>query len=126
MDTNYYDVVICGSELAGLIAGALLGRRGFRVLLLGHDADRPGFESAGYTLSRGPGLLPPLESQAIARVLKELNYVQILRRRAPALSPPFQVILPEHRLDFASDAASLGRELDREFPGDREIIETAL
>ena len=47
MDTNFYDVVVCGSELTGLVAAALLGRRGFRVLLIGHDADRGSFEAAG-------------------------------------------------------------------------------
>lgn len=122
MDTNFYDVVICGAELGGMIAGALLARRGFRILLLGHDGDPPGFEAGGHVLSRAPGLLPPLEAPAVARILKELNYVQILRRRAAALSPSFQVVLPEHRLDVAINAAVIEREVEREFPREKAAV----
>ena len=130
MDTNFYDVVVCGSELAGLVAAALLARRGFRVLLLGHDADRPSFEAGGFTLSRAPGLLPPLESQPVARILTELNCVQIIRRRAPLLSPGFQVVMPRHRFDVLGDRDQerplFRRELEREFPADAETIAAAL
>jgi phytoene dehydrogenase-like protein len=126
MDTNFYDVVVCGGELTGLIAATLLARRGFRVLLLGHDADRPSFEAAGVTLSREPALLPPLDAVPLGRVLKELNCVQVVRRRAPALAPAFQVALPRHRFDVTSADEPLGRELDREFRADRAAIEAAL
>ncbi|HEY2902421.1 MAG TPA: NAD(P)-binding protein [Polyangia bacterium] len=118
MDTNYYDVIVCGGELTGLIAAALLGRRGFRVLLVGHDADRPTFEAGGYTLPRGPALLPALDSPPVARVLSELNCVQVVRRRAPALQPGFQVVLPKHRFDVPADEDALLSELRREFGDD--------
>jgi choline dehydrogenase-like flavoprotein len=73
MDTNFYDVIVCGSELTGLVAAALLARRGLRVLLLGHDTDRPSFDAGGVMLSRAPAVLPPLDSQPVGRVLTELN-----------------------------------------------------
>ena len=57
MDTNHYDVVVCGGELTGLVTAALLGRRGFRVLLIGGEAERPTFEAGGHVLSRAPALL---------------------------------------------------------------------
>jgi phytoene dehydrogenase-like protein len=126
VDTNFYDVVVCGGELTGLVTAALLGRRGFRVLVLGHDADRPSFEAAGHTLSRGPALLPPINSPAVARVLKELNCVQIMRRRAPPLLPAFQVVMSRHRFDIGSDDDALGREMTREFGAERAAIEAAL
>jgi phytoene dehydrogenase-like protein len=126
MDTNFYDVIVCGSELSGLIAAALLARRGLRVLLLGHDTDRPSFEAGGATLSRAPALLPPLESQPVARVLTELNCVQIVRRRAPVLSPGFQIDLPRHRFDLSPEPEPLRRELAREFPGQAALIEAAI
>jgi hypothetical protein len=126
VDTNYYDVVVCGSELTGLITAALLGRRGFRVLLLGHDGDRPSFEAAGHVLSRAPALLPPVNAPGIARVLSDLNCVQVVKRRAPPLVPGFQIAMPRHRFDVGADAEALGRELGREFGADRVAIEAAL
>jgi phytoene dehydrogenase-like protein len=126
VDTNFYDVVVCGGELTGLVTAALLGRRGFRVLLLGHDADRPAFEAAGHTLSRGPALLPPIGTPGVARVLKDLNCVQIVRRRAPPLSPGFQVVMPRHRFDIGLSPDALGREMAREFGAERTAIEAAL
>ncbi|MDB4980377.1 MAG: phytoene dehydrogenase, partial [Myxococcales bacterium] len=126
MDTNYYDVVVCGSELTGLVTAALLGRRGFRVLLLGHDADQPSFEAAGHALSRAPALLPPVNAPGVARVLSDLNCVQVVKRRAPPLVPGLQIAMPRHRFDVAADADVLGRELAREFGGERAAIEGAL
>ncbi len=117
MDTNFYDVIVCGSELAGLVSAALLARRGLRVLLLGHDTDRPSFDAGGIALSRAPALLPALESQPIARVLTELNSVQVIRRRAPILSPGYQVALPRRRFDMLAEREPARRELEREFPG---------
>ena len=118
MDTNFYDVIVCGAELAGLVSAALLARRGLRVLLLGHDTDRPGFEAAGVALSRAPALLPALESQPVARVLTELNCVQVVRRRAPILSPGYQVAMPRRRFDMLAEREPARRELAREFPGE--------
>jgi len=126
MDTNFYDVVVCGGELTGLVAAALLGRRGFRVLLVAHDAERGSFEAGGLTLSRGPALLPPVDGAPLARVLNELNCVQVVRRRAPALAPAFQVALPKHRFDVVPGDDKLGPELAREFGADRGAIDAVL
>jgi phytoene dehydrogenase-like protein len=126
LDTNFYDVVVCGTELTGLVAAALLGRRGFRVLLVGHDAERGTFEAGGFTLARGPALLPPLDGAALGRILKELNCVQVVRRRAPALVPGFQVVLPKHRFDVPAGDEAFAPELQREFPSDRPVVETVL
>src|SRR3982751_1802318 len=125
MDTNFYDVIVCGAEFAGVVAAALLGRRGLRVLLVGHDLQRPSFEAGGITLSRGPALLPSPDAPAVARVLKELSLVQVIRRRAQPVAG-FQVTLPGHRFDVTGDAAALGRELQREWPQERASIEEAI
>ena len=126
MDTNFYDVIVCGAELAGVVAAALLGRRGLRVLLLGHDLQRPSFEAGPFTLSRGPALLPSPDSPALGRVLKELGLAQMMRRRAQPISGGFQVALPRHRFDVTEDQATFGRELDREWPRERAPIEEAI
>jgi hypothetical protein len=121
VDSSYFDVVVCGSDLAGLVAAALLGRRGLRVLVCGFERMPASFVAGEHTLAREPGLLPPLDSESLARVLRELNYVQIVRQRAPALQPAFQLVLPRHRLDFGPPETT-ARELAREFPGDAAAI----
>jgi len=126
VDTNYYDVVVCGGELTGLVTAALLGRRGFRVLLIGGDSDRASFEAGGHVLSRGPALLPNVASPPVARVLKDLNCVQIVKRRAPPLAPGMQFVMPHHRFDLSTAGDATGRELAREFGADRAAIEAAL
>jgi hypothetical protein len=115
LDSSYFDAVVCGSDLAGLAAAALLGRRGLRVLVCGHDQQPATFNAAGFTLAREPGHLPPPDTESVARVLRELNAAQIVRRRAPALQPAFQLLLPRHRLDFGLPETT-ARELAREFP----------
>jgi hypothetical protein len=115
VDTNFYDVVVCGGETTGLVAGALLARRGFRVLLLGHEADHPAFDAGGTTLSRAPALLPPLDEEPAARVFKELDCTALVRRRAAVGRAAFRAVLPGQQLDVGADPAALERELARAF-----------
>jgi phytoene dehydrogenase-like protein len=115
MDTNYYDVVVCGGETTGLIAGALLARRGFRVLLVGHEADHAGFDVAGTPGSRAPGLLPPLDDTPAARVFKELDCTALVRRRAPGAKGGFRVVLPGQQIDFSAEVSAQEREVARAF-----------
>ena len=71
--TNYYDVVVIGMELGPLAAGALLAKRGFRVLIVGQDAPKDHYECLGYTFNRRPFMLNAFDSPATRRVLGELG-----------------------------------------------------
>jgi hypothetical protein len=126
VDTNYFDVVVYGSELTGLIAASLLGRRGLRVLLCGHDGVPATFQAGPYTLAREPGTLPPPDSEPVARVLRELGHSQIVRRRAPQAQPSLQFVFPNHRVEFTSSVEAVLAELVREFPEDHGTIEPIL
>jgi hypothetical protein len=126
VDTNYFDVVVCGSELAGLIAASLLGRRGLRVLLCGHDGLPATFAAGPYVLAREPGTLPPPDSEPVARVLRELGHTQIVRRRAPQAQPSLQFVFPQQRVDFPATTEAVVAELAREFPADHATIEPIL
>ena len=126
MDTNYFDVVVYGSELTGLIAASLLGRRGLRVLLCGHDQVPPTFQAGPYLLSREPGTLPPPDSEPVARILRELGHSQIVRRRAPLAQPSLQFVFPNRRVEFSSNVDAVLAELVREFPDDHATIEPVL
>jgi hypothetical protein len=126
VDTNYFEIVVCGPDLAGLVAAALLSRRGMRVLLCGHDRIPQFFSAGPYSLAREPGLLPPPDSESVARVMRELGHTQVIRRRAPALQPSLQFIFPQGRVEFGPDPERVAAELRREFPADHEAIEHML
>jgi phytoene dehydrogenase-like protein len=126
VDTNYFEVVVCGPDLAGLIAAALLSRRGQRVLLCGHDRQPATFQAGPFTLAREPGLLPPPDGESVARVMRELGHAQVIRRRAPALQPGLQIVFPQHRVAFGSDPEAVSAELRREFPSECAMIEDTL
>ncbi|HEY7374148.1 MAG TPA: hypothetical protein VIF57_18445 [Polyangia bacterium] len=115
MDTNFYDVIVCGGETGGLIAGALLARRGFRVMVLGHEASSAAFNAGGVTLSAAPALLPPLDETPAARVFKELDVIAHVKRKTAAAETSFRLALPGQRLDVSRDPATQERELGRAF-----------
>ena len=115
MDTNFYDVIVCGGEAGGLWAGALLARRGFRVMVLGHEPALAAFDAGGMTLSAAPVLLPPLDEAPMARVLKELDVTAAVKRKAAGAENGFRVALPGQKLDVRGDRATQERELGRAF-----------
>jgi len=116
MDTNFYDVIVCGGEIGGLLAGALLARRGFRVMVLGHEPASATFDlGGGVTLSAAPALLPPVDEPPIARVLKELDITAHVKRKTMTADPAFCLALPGQKLDILRDRAAQERELSRAF-----------
>jgi phytoene dehydrogenase-like protein len=114
VDTNFYDVVVCGGETAGLVAAALLARRGYRVLVVGDEPEQAALEAGGTALSRAPALLPPLDDPQALRVFKELDCVAVVKRRAP-VAPGIRLAIGQQRIDVTADPAALERELARAF-----------
>lgn len=45
-----YDACVVGSQLGGVVAGALLARRGYRVLHVDHDGVGSCYDDGGYLL----------------------------------------------------------------------------
>ena len=125
VDTNFYDVIVCGGETAGLVAAALLARRGFRVLLVGDEAGQATFDAGGAPLSRAPALLPPLDDPQTARLLKELDCAAIVKRRALA-TPLVRVTWGKQRLDLGGDPAATTREIQRAFGPSAPTVGAAL
>lgn len=121
--SNHYDVVIVGTQPGPLLAGALLAKRGFRVLLLGQDDLGPTYEIGGRTLPRAPFTFLAVHSPVARRIFQELALNQLFRRRAATMDPAFQVALPKHRLDLPLDDAELDREIEREFPEVKRPVE---
>jgi hypothetical protein len=124
MPTNHYDVILLGDDPAGLIAATLCARRGLRVLIAETAATVPSeYKLGAFTLPRRLSPFVGETSPAVRRVIGELNFIQLLRRRLQPLKPAFQVVLPDARVEVGADADVLGRELGRELPDERPSIE---
>jgi phytoene dehydrogenase-like protein len=122
-----YDVCVVGSQLGGAVAGALLGRRGYRVLHVDHDGSGGPYEDGGYLLPWAPAILPPLRLLPAAEtVLAELGFTADLGRALEPASPPLQLLLPRNRLDLPAEPGARAAEIRREFPAEADRLEAAL
>jgi hypothetical protein len=114
MSEKYSDVIIVGTDLAGLITGAFLAKRGLSVTVLNFERD-----VASEKKNIQPNLITNLESRLFKSILGRLSILdhelQIIRR----LEVPFQVVLPRHRIDIFRDRDRLQKEIQREFPLDK-------
>ena len=114
MPTNTYDLIVIGDDFAGLVAATLCSQRGMRVLL----AHTPGHQVA-YQI--GPHRLPVralpfvgLTSPAVRRVIDELHFDHMIKRKLRQHRPAFQIVAPDARIDIVADEELLARELNRE------------
>ena len=120
-----YDVIILGAGLSGLLAAALLAKRGRHVLVLEEEAIPGGLSHRavreGFSYMRGPALFLGFERDGLYdRLFMELGLSLSMLKKEGTLfrrsAPPFQVVLPHHRLNFYQDPGELFNELSREFP----------
>lgn len=126
MPASFYDVVVLGTDLPSLTAGALLAKRGFRVLVLGQDEPLPTYRVGDVDLPRAPFAFLGAHSPVARRIMSELAVHQTFRRQAVTMDPILQVALPGHRVDLALDDADLDREIEREFPEVKRPVEDFL
>jgi phytoene dehydrogenase-like protein len=121
-----YDACVVGSQLGGALAGALLARRGYRVLHLDHDGLGTGYEDGGYLLPYAPAVLPSPRVLPSAEVaLTELGLATDILRHLEPCAPDIQILLPRHRVDVGHDPARRLAELRREWPREADAIEGA-
>ncbi len=121
--SKHYDVVVLGGGIGALATAALLARRSWRVLILGHGWRRPTYSYDGLTLARRPFTFLSASSPAWGRILVELAQSQTFRRRLSSLDPMLQVLAPDMRLDLPPDTQLFAREIDREFPAVRRVVD---
>jgi phytoene dehydrogenase-like protein len=122
-----YDVCVLGSRLGGVAAGALLARRGFRVLHVDTEGVGNGYDEAGWRFPWGPTLQPVLRGLPAAEsVLSELGLGNDAGRLLEGSRPGLQVLLPRHRLDLPASPTERAHELAREWPSEAGRLEAAL
>ncbi len=122
-----YDVCVLGGGVGGAAAGALLSRRGFRVLLIDPGGASPTVADGGWLFPAGPRLRPALRALPAAEaLLTDLGLATDTARSLEPLHPALQVLLPRHRLELAPDAAALGRGLHREWPAEAAALGAGL
>jgi phytoene dehydrogenase-like protein len=118
-----YDVVIVGTDLPGLIFGALAAKKGYRVLVLGHGGRDNVYEVDGHRFVRRPNLLWGFaDSTPIREAFRELALAPEMRNLPRPLTPTCSVVLPDARVEVTHMKGVLEDEVSREFPGRLEAF----
>jgi hypothetical protein len=132
MPARFFDVVVLGTRLGALATAALLTRRDFRVLVLGHGARPASYRYDGLPLRRRSFSPTFTASPAWRRQLAEMAQSQSFRRRSHPLDPMFQLMIPRDphvrgggglRLDVPPDPERFSRELARALPTEQAGVE---
>jgi hypothetical protein len=120
---KHYDVVILGRSLGAMALAALLTRRDFSVMVIGQGARPADYSFRDLVLRRRCFTPLAATSPAFKRIMSELAQSQIFRRRLVPLDPMLSVLLPDRRFELPPDLELLQREIDREFPEVRRVID---
>jgi glycine/D-amino acid oxidase-like deaminating enzyme len=121
--SKHYDVVVLGAGIGALATAALLARRSWRVLVLGHGYKPPQYSYGGLPLARRPFTWLAGSSPAWARVLVELAQSQAFRRHVRSLDPMLEIMAPRVRLSIPPDSDLFAREVDRELGEVRRVVD---
>ena len=115
--SEHFDVAILGMELPGIIAAALLAKRGRRVVILDHGDSASSYTRHGVVLPRVPSLAAlPSTSPHMQRIHDELSLTAAVQALTHSPDPSFQAILNKHRCDLRGASQSLQYEVTAEFP----------
>lgn len=122
---NFYDVIILGSGLGGLIAANQLIQERRKVLLIKEKRFHPSYTREGY---RFTPFSNALEKWIPIHFLKKIPFqLDRLGKRGGGESlkqeVSFQIVLPQARIDLYRDRSLLKREWQREFPLEWKKIE---
>ncbi len=115
--SQHFDVAVVGTQLSGIIAAALIAKRGRRVVLVDHGEQTNSYRRNGFRLPLIPTLVPNLDDSPPAKIVhQELALGPQLRAKLETPTTSFQAIMPGHRIDVRSSPEAWLGELKLEFP----------
>jgi phytoene dehydrogenase-like protein len=120
---KHFDVIVLGRSIGALTAAALLARRDFTVLVLGQGERASTYGQGRRVLLRRAFTMLAASSPTWRKVVVELAQSQTWKRRVVPASPMMQVLKPRRRIDVPPDMALFGREIDREYPELRRLVD---
>jgi hypothetical protein len=121
---KHFDVVVVGAGLGALAAAALLAKRSWRVLVVGHTHRDPLYHWEGMPLLRRPYAFVAGGSPLWGAILGELGQAQHWKRKQWGEEGGAQWIAPAFRADAQSEATLLADEVALTFPDLRRSVET--
>jgi len=117
-----YDLIVIGDDLSSYIAAAVASHYGLSTVHIAQNDTSVKNTIDGYAFSIDPTLLTGFgANQTGLSLLNELN-IPLTEQEVSLLNPAYQIILPEHRIDFFNDKDLLVSEIIREFPEMSEEI----
>lgn len=123
MIRRLFDVTIIGADLSALMAGSLLVKRGFNVLIADVRESATGTRVGPFTLRRFTGILHGFgKDQIFNRIFAELGIPFLDKKRFSTSETAYQVVTPERRVDIQQDRDAFLLSMGHEFPGDAKKI----
>ena len=122
MATLSYDLVVLGGDFAGLVAATLCASRGMRVLVAETSKRSDTYRLDGEQMPAAPLVITGTEDSALERVIQELHFQHLLKRRLEVLDPPCQLLSQNVRLEAHSDRLRFSRGVQRELGSDEDWL----
>ncbi len=111
-----YDLIVIGDDLSSHVAAAYASQNGLHTLLIAEGGLGGLYLLDDFVFNIDPTPLTGLGPEQLGiSTLAELG-IAPPESESLSINPAFQVILPDHRIDFYNDLSSLTAELAREFP----------
>lgn len=118
-----YDVIVIGNDLSSLVTAQSLSVSGFKTLYISHDPFNESIEDSSYSFDYPLLLTGIAPSQRFFNLFFDQLKVPVsVGERIKSQNPGFQIILPDHRIEFFSHADGFFNEMVREFKEDEEAI----
>jgi len=110
------DVIVIGDDLSSHVAAAACASFGLNTALIAEGGLGGLFLVDDYAFNIDPLPLSGLNYNQICHLIFEKLDLKDIQKEAFELNPAYQIILPEHRVEFFCKKEALLSELSREFP----------